>query len=106
MKRGRQRVSSFINFSLTQALTRLSQCQQFNASYANISVSYLSDHKWTEEEWDTTQIGFVTGMDPNFSTAQAHIKFKTEICKRAEWFTLQSGRNSKQDRKSLQKRTL
>ena len=46
---------------------------------------FLTEHQWTEEEWDTTQIGFVTGMDPNFYTAtQAHVKFNTEIRKRAE----------------------
>jgi hypothetical protein len=46
---------------------------------------YLTEHQWTEEEWDTTQIGFVTGMDPNFYTAsQAQVKFNQEIRKRAE----------------------
>jgi hypothetical protein len=46
---------------------------------------FMIEHQWTEEEWDTSQIGFVTGIDPNFYTAsQAQVKFNTELRKRAE----------------------
>ena len=46
---------------------------------------FMTEHQWTEEEWDTSQIGFVTGIDPNFYTAsQAQVKFNTELRKRAE----------------------
>jgi hypothetical protein len=46
---------------------------------------FLTEHQWTEGEWDTTQIGFVTGIDPSFHNAsQAQVKFNTELRKRAE----------------------
>ena len=46
---------------------------------------FMTEHQWTEEDWDTSQIGFVTGIDPNFYTAsQAQVKFNTELRKRAE----------------------
>jgi hypothetical protein len=46
---------------------------------------FLTEHQWTEEVWDTNQLGFVTGIDPNFYTAsQAQVKFNTDLRKRAE----------------------
>ena len=37
---------------------------------------YLQEHYWNEDAWDTTKIGFVTKMDPNFyNPDQAHTKF-------------------------------
>ena len=37
---------------------------------------FISDHQWSETEWDTTRIGFVTNLDPSFyNCAQAHHKF-------------------------------
>ncbi len=81
MRKERQRILFFTVYSLTPVVsTRSSQSQQLNASQC-----LLTEHQWTEEEWDTTQIGFVTGMDPNFYTlSQAQVKFNQEICKRIE----------------------
>jgi len=46
---------------------------------------FVTEHQWTEEEWDTTQIGFVTGIDPSFYNAsQAQVKFNTDLRKLAE----------------------
>ena len=40
---------------------------------------FISDHQWSETEWDTTRVGFVTNIDPSFyNRTQAHQKF-TEI---------------------------
>jgi hypothetical protein len=34
---------------------------------------YLNEHRWAEDVWNTTQIGFILGLDPAFYTpAQAH----------------------------------
>ncbi len=27
---------------------------------------FISDHQWSETEWDTTRVGFVTNLDPSF----------------------------------------
>ena len=37
---------------------------------------YLHEHNWNEDDWDTTKIGFITKLDPNFyNPDQAHMKF-------------------------------
>jgi hypothetical protein len=37
---------------------------------------YVTDHQWTETQWDTTRIGFVTNYDPSFfNRTQAAAKF-------------------------------
>lgn len=37
---------------------------------------YVTDHQWTETQWDTTRIGFVTNYDPRFfNRTQAAAKF-------------------------------
>ena len=37
---------------------------------------YITDHQWTETQWSTTRIGFVTNHDPSFyNRTQAQIKF-------------------------------
>ena len=37
---------------------------------------FLSDHQWSEMDWDTTHVGFVTNLDPSFyNRTQAHNKF-------------------------------
>jgi hypothetical protein len=27
---------------------------------------YVNDHNWSETDWDTTQLGFFYGLDPQF----------------------------------------
>jgi hypothetical protein len=37
---------------------------------------YVTDHQWTETQWDTTRLGFVTNYDPSFfNRTQAAAKF-------------------------------
>ena len=37
---------------------------------------FITDHQWSETEWDTTRVGFVTNLDPSFyNRTQAHHKF-------------------------------
>jgi hypothetical protein len=37
---------------------------------------YITDHQWTETQWDTTQIGWITTINPTYyNRGQAHIKF-------------------------------
>jgi hypothetical protein len=37
---------------------------------------FITDHQWTETQWNTTRIGFVTNYDPSFyNRTQAQIKF-------------------------------
>ena len=37
---------------------------------------FISDHQWSETDWDTARIGFVTNIDPSFyNRTQAHHKF-------------------------------
>ncbi len=37
---------------------------------------YVTEHHWTETDWDTVSIGFVTNIDPGFYTSQqAQAKF-------------------------------
>jgi hypothetical protein len=41
---------------------------------------YLHKHNWNEDDWDTTKIGFVTKLDPNFyNPDQAHMKFTDHL---------------------------
>jgi hypothetical protein len=40
----------------------------------------MTEHRWTEDVWSTTQIGFIIGLDPVFySPAQAHEKMSKVI---------------------------
>jgi hypothetical protein len=40
------------------------------------NACYLHEHHWNEDDWDTTKIGFVTKLDPNFyNPEQAQMKF-------------------------------
>jgi hypothetical protein len=37
---------------------------------------YITDHQWTETQWDTTRIGWITTINPTYyNREQAHIKF-------------------------------
>jgi hypothetical protein len=41
---------------------------------------YITDHQWTETQWDTTRIGFVTNHDPSiYNRTQAQIKFNAYL---------------------------
>ena len=41
---------------------------------------YMSEHQWTETEWDTVSIGFVTNLDPGFyNNQQAEAKFHSSL---------------------------
>jgi hypothetical protein len=41
---------------------------------------FLHEHSWNEDEWDTTKIGFVTKLDPNFyNPEQAYTKFTSYL---------------------------
>lgn len=41
---------------------------------------FLTEHRWTEDIWDTTQLGFVMGLDPQFyDVASATEKLRQEI---------------------------
>jgi hypothetical protein len=54
---------------------------------------FITDHQWSETEWETTRIGFVTNMDPSFyNRTQAHQKFNEMIAVRS---ALQSQRKLK-----------
>ena len=45
---------------------------------------YISEHQWSEKEWDTTTIGFVTNLDPGFyDRHQAQTKFHSILLKKA-----------------------
>jgi hypothetical protein len=45
---------------------------------------FITDHQWSETEWETTRIGFVTNMDPSFyNCTQAHQKFNEMISVRS-----------------------
>ena len=46
-----------------KAIPRISQILKENACYAN-------QHKWSEDVWDTTQLGFMTNLDPQFYSAE------------------------------------
>jgi hypothetical protein len=51
---------------------------------------FVSDHQWSETEWDTTRVGVVTNLDPRFyNRTQAHNKFNEilqsrELARKAE----------------------
>ena len=54
---------------------------------------FITDHQWSETEWETTRIGFVTNMDPSFyNRTQAHQKLNEMIAVRS---ALQSHRKIK-----------
>jgi hypothetical protein len=37
---------------------------------------YITDHQWTENQWDTSRIGWLTNINPTYyNREQAHIKF-------------------------------
>jgi hypothetical protein len=45
---------------------------------------FITDHQWSETEWETTRICFVTNMDPSFyNCTQAHQKFNEMISGRS-----------------------
>ena len=38
--------------------------------------SYVDEHRWSETDWETTQLGFLYGVDPQFNDIdQATTKF-------------------------------
>ena len=52
---------------------------------------FLHEHNWNEDEWDTTKIGFVTKLDPNFYTPdQAHMKFTNYLKDQIKQFKLRT----------------
>ena len=54
------------------------------AAFLRENKVYLTEHRWTEEVWNTTQIGFILGLDPAFySPAQAHEKMSKAISAKA-----------------------
>ena len=43
---------------------------------------YLNAHRWAEDVWNTSQLGFMIGLDPNFySNDQAKTKLSDELAK-------------------------
>lgn len=45
---------------------------------------YVNEHRWSEDEWDTLQIGFMFGIDPTYyGRDQATAKMTAEIVKLA-----------------------
>ena len=62
------RIRTNIPLKDIKAIPRISQILKENACYAN-------QHKWAEDIWDTTQLGFMTNLDPQFySVDQATLK--------------------------------
>ena len=57
------RIRSSIPLKAMKAVPRIMQLLVDNACYMNM-------HKWTEDVWDITQIGFMSGLDPQFYTAE------------------------------------
>ena len=55
------------------------------AAFLRENKVYLTEHRWTEDVWNTTQIGFIIGLDPAFlySPAQAHEKMSKAISAKA-----------------------
>ena len=54
------------------------------AAFLRENKVYLTEHRWTEDVWNTTQIGFIIGLDPVFySPAQAHEKMWKAISAKA-----------------------
>ena len=54
------------------------------AAFLRENNVYLTEHRWTEDVWNTTQIGFIIGLDPVFySPAQAHEKMSKAISTKA-----------------------
>jgi hypothetical protein len=42
----------------------------------------MTEHHWTETDWDTVTIGFVTNLDPGFyNNQQAQAKFQSILKK-------------------------
>jgi hypothetical protein len=45
----------------------------------------MTEHHWTETDWDTVSIGFVTNIDPGFyNNQQAQIKFHSILTKKLD----------------------
>jgi hypothetical protein len=43
----------------------------------------MTEHYWTESDWDTVTIGFVTNLDPGFyNNQQAQAKFQSILKKK------------------------
>lgn len=42
---------------------------------------YVNEHRWSEADWETTQLGFLYGLDPQFyDIDQATTKFINTVC--------------------------
>ncbi|KAI2497607.1 hypothetical protein MHU86_16913 [Fragilaria crotonensis] len=52
---------------------------------------FLTEHRWTEDIWDTTQLGFVMGLDPQFYD----VATATENCDKTYRVNCRPGQNSK-----------
>ena len=67
------RIRTSVPLKTMKAIPRITQLLKENACYAN-------QHKWPEDVWNTTQIGFMAGLDPQFYTAeQATLKVSQTI---------------------------
>ena len=45
---------------------------------------YVNEHRWSEDEWDIMQIGFMFGVDPTYyDIDHATAKITAEIAKNA-----------------------
>ncbi|KAI2499826.1 hypothetical protein MHU86_14643 [Fragilaria crotonensis] len=56
---------------------------------------FLREHKWDEHEWDIQQVGFVTGYNPKYYTAErVTTMFRARLCKAMQRSRYQSSKLS------------
>ena len=75
---GERRTSTF--FIVHRIFTNVS-LSKIRALYAVQRIMkefkfYITDHQWTENQWDTTRIGWITTINPTYyNREQAQVKF-------------------------------
>jgi hypothetical protein len=72
-------VPSFIEFVLNVSIQEIKNVPKIFKLLQTNKV-YLTEHRWTEDVWDTVQLGFFLGLDPTFyDPIQAKQKVQKDI---------------------------